>query len=296
MSEFTNDAGYITSADVPEQVKSDWNATSGPAQILNKPTIPAAQVNADWNATSGVAQIMNKPTIPAAQVNSDWNATSGAAEILNKPTISELQIQSISNDTLYFTNGTFAVMSTDWSNVTNKPAFSAVAFTNDYNDLSNKPDTISHFTNDAGYITAADIPAQAQSDWNETDMSSPAYINNKPNMDDYLTDADMSNYVTKTEDETIGGEKTFTDFTTFDDDASFNYDVYFNDYTYFYNFSYFYDDVSFEDWVGFYDDIYVSYYTGRLRVPSVLSSISSDGTLNISDNKDDNTCNNAVNF
>lgn len=43
-------------------------------------------VNADWNATSGDAEILNKPTIPAAQVNSDWNATSGLAEILNKPT------------------------------------------------------------------------------------------------------------------------------------------------------------------------------------------------------------------
>ena len=69
------------------------------------PTIPAAQVNADWNATSGVAQISNKPNlatvatsgqysdlsglpnIPAAQVNSDWNSSSGASEILNKPTL-----------------------------------------------------------------------------------------------------------------------------------------------------------------------------------------------------------------
>jgi len=30
----------------------------------NKPTIPAAQVNSDWNATSGLAEILNKPTIP----------------------------------------------------------------------------------------------------------------------------------------------------------------------------------------------------------------------------------------
>jgi hypothetical protein len=30
----------------------------------NKPTIPDAQVNSDWNATSGVAEILNKPTIP----------------------------------------------------------------------------------------------------------------------------------------------------------------------------------------------------------------------------------------
>ena len=65
----------------------DWNASSGDYQILNKPTIPAAQVNSDWNSVSGVSEILNKPTIPAAQVNSDWNAVSGVAEILNKPTI-----------------------------------------------------------------------------------------------------------------------------------------------------------------------------------------------------------------
>ena len=40
-------------------------ATSGSYNdLLNKPTIPAAQVNSDWNANSGVAQILNKPTIP----------------------------------------------------------------------------------------------------------------------------------------------------------------------------------------------------------------------------------------
>lgn len=38
-------------------------AFSGSYTDLNdKPTIPAAQVNSDWNAASGVAQILNKPT------------------------------------------------------------------------------------------------------------------------------------------------------------------------------------------------------------------------------------------
>ena len=31
--------------------------------LLNKPTIPAAQVNSDWDAVSGVAQILNKPVL-----------------------------------------------------------------------------------------------------------------------------------------------------------------------------------------------------------------------------------------
>ncbi len=49
------------------QTPVDWNASGGDYQILNKPTIPAAQVNSDWNAVSGVAEILNKPTIPSPQ-------------------------------------------------------------------------------------------------------------------------------------------------------------------------------------------------------------------------------------
>jgi hypothetical protein len=55
--------------------------------LTNKPTIPAAQINSDWNATTGLAQILNKPSIPAAQVQSDWSAVSGLGVILNKPTL-----------------------------------------------------------------------------------------------------------------------------------------------------------------------------------------------------------------
>lgn len=48
-------------------------ATSGSYDDLtDKPTIPAAQVNADWNAVSGVAQILNKPTIPTITDNTTY--------------------------------------------------------------------------------------------------------------------------------------------------------------------------------------------------------------------------------
>lgn len=49
-------------------VQSDWNETdtSSDAYIQNKPTIPAAQVNSDWNASSGVAEILHKPTLGTA--------------------------------------------------------------------------------------------------------------------------------------------------------------------------------------------------------------------------------------
>lgn len=49
--------------------------------LTNKPTIPAAQVNSDWDAASGVAQILNKPSLATV-------ATSGSYDDLtDKPTI-----------------------------------------------------------------------------------------------------------------------------------------------------------------------------------------------------------------
>lgn len=56
--------GIASGAEV--NVQSDWSVSdsSSDAFIKNKPTIPAAQVNSDWNASSGVAQILNKPSIP----------------------------------------------------------------------------------------------------------------------------------------------------------------------------------------------------------------------------------------
>lgn len=63
-SDLTNDGADGQSTYV-ETDELSTVATSGSYNDLsNKPTIPAAQVNSDWNANSGVAQILNKPTIP----------------------------------------------------------------------------------------------------------------------------------------------------------------------------------------------------------------------------------------
>ena len=319
-------AQILNKPEIPNaQVNADWNAVSGVAQILNKPTlatvatsgsyndltnkpeIPDAQVNADWNATSGVAQILNKPEIPNAQVNADWNAVSGVAQILNKPEIPEYQILSISNDTIFLTNGGFVKLT--WDNISGKPSFANVAFTNEYSDLSNKPTNLSQFTNDQGYITLSEVPIQQQADWNEADPTavsyivnkpvipatqvnadwdatsgvaqilnkpvipdeqvnanwneadptSKAYIENKPDLSNYLTSSDLSNYVTKTENETVGGDKTFTGDVTLSGDN-------------------------------------VVSANGSLEVPSVLDNVASDGTLNLSSSTGTGNCEQTVNF
>lgn len=66
------------------------------------------------------------------------------------------------NNSFYLNNSTFTIDSaSDWSMVTNKPIFAAVATSGDYNDLINKPSG-----------------SQVNSDW--AAMSGPAEVLNKP--------------------------------------------------------------------------------------------------------------------
>ena len=189
-------------------------ATSGDYNDLtNRPAIPAAQVNADWDANSGVSQILNKPnlatvattgdyadlsnkpSIPAAQVQSDWtesNSTSKAyiqhkpdlsvyaqsanlatvattgdyGDLQNKPTIPAAQVQSNWNESDN-TSKSYIQNKPDLSVYAQSSSLATVATSGDYDDLTNKP-----------VIPAA----QVQADWNESDSSSKAYIQNKPNI------------------------------------------------------------------------------------------------------------------
>ena len=230
----------VISATASPQLNSDWDATSGVQEILNKPDlsiyalaadlapvattgsyddltnkpdIPAAQVNSDWDATSGVQEILNKPdlsvfaktddlapvattgdyddlvnkpVIPAAQVNSDWDAVSGVEEILNKPDLSvfaktdDLSPVATTGDYDDLVNKPVipeAQVNSDWDAVSgvqeilNKPDLSVFAKTDDlapvatsgsYNDLTDKPE----------------IVGQVNSDWDAT--SGVAEILNKP--------------------------------------------------------------------------------------------------------------------
>ena len=128
-------------------------ATTGDyTDLLNKPTIPAAQVNSDWNANSGVEQILNKPTLGTMAVEnaSDYTKTSGLAsvattgdydDLLNKPTI-----PTVNDATL-----------TIQKNGTNVATFTANASSNVTANIS-VPTTTNDLTNNSGFITSSDIP------------------------------------------------------------------------------------------------------------------------------------------
>lgn len=77
--EFTNDG--VTYINIP--LSTEYNNYNN---LINRPSIPAAQVNSDWNATGGISAILNKPTL-----------FSGAyADLTGKPTIPTL-LQNLSN-------------------------------------------------------------------------------------------------------------------------------------------------------------------------------------------------------
>ena len=186
VSAFTNDADYVTS--------SQLNA----ANYITSAQVPA-QVNADWNATTGAAKILNKPTLFSGNYN----------DLTNKPTIPTIpaNVSAFTNDAGYLTSYTetdpqFNAWNKDYNDLINKPTIPAVptnvsAFTNDAGYITSAdvqqaagvPTVVSAFQNDAGYVTTnqlnaagyitlSDVPAQVNADWNAT--TGAAKILNKP--------------------------------------------------------------------------------------------------------------------
>lgn len=228
-SQLINDAGFITAAQAPvqsvngqvgnvtiavpaSQVNSDWNATSGVAQILNKPilfdgnynsltnkpVIPtntnqltngSGYVNAAQAATAAPVQSLNGQTgtvtltIPAAQIQSDWNQSNTASldYIKNKPTIPTVSYPVTSVNTK---TGAVVLTNTD-------VGAAATVHTHAISDVTNLQTTLNgKFNSPAGttaqYLrgdgTTATFPsipaAQVNSDWSAT--TGLAQILNKP--------------------------------------------------------------------------------------------------------------------
>ena len=94
LSSVATSGDYNDLTNKPTVVQSDWNVTdtTNAAYIINKPTIPAAQVQSDWNATSGMAAILNKPTLSSVAISGEYS------DLLNKPTLSNVATSGDYND------------------------------------------------------------------------------------------------------------------------------------------------------------------------------------------------------
>jgi hypothetical protein len=143
---------------------SDWNATTGNNQILNKPTIPAAQVNSDWNATSGLAEILNKPTIPVLPATIVEDVTATAPMSSTGGSTPDISISQANGSTDGY------LSSTDWNTFDGK--FDVPTGTNtDYLDGTGTPTPFPNIPTGTVTSVAATVPSP----------TNPAFSVNVPN-------------------------------------------------------------------------------------------------------------------
>lgn len=224
-SDLTNDSQFITSLEAPvqsvngqkgnvslaipaAQVASDWNATTGVTQILNKPTsfTPSAHTHAISDVTGLQSALDTKTTIsqastaapvqsvngqtgnvsltiPAAQIQSDWNQanTSALDYIKNKPAIPTVNYPVTSVNTK---TGAVVLTNTDVGAAATVHTHTISDITNLQTTLNGKYNTPTGTTGqyvrgDGTLSTFPSIPAsQVNSDWSAS--TGVAQILNKP--------------------------------------------------------------------------------------------------------------------
>ena len=139
---------YITTEELDEELINYVTSSnlmiilSNYARISNLATV----------ATSGSYEdLTDKPSIPAPQVNADWDAASGVSEILHKPSIPSAT-SDLTNDTNFVSDSNYVHTDNNFSNT------------------------------DVSKLASIEIGAKVnvQSDWNEADSTSDAFIKNKP--------------------------------------------------------------------------------------------------------------------
>lgn len=143
-----------TDPTVPAWAKSITKPTYTAQEVGALPStthIPVDPVNADWNASSGLAQILNKPAL----FSGDYN------DLINKPVIpSGYDDTDLSGRITALENAGFITQESDptvpsWAKASTKPSYTA----NEVGALPADtvipviPTNVSSFVNDAGYLT-----------------------------------------------------------------------------------------------------------------------------------------------
>jgi hypothetical protein len=174
----------------------------GVSQLLAVPYAMYAQRAGNVPDVSGFLTEETDPTVPE-WAKAETKPTYNYNEIENTPEIPEFQALSISNDTIFLTNGGFVKL---------PPV--AVGFSGDYNDLVNAPEiptvptNVSAFDNDANYLTEEtdpSVPAWAKAETKPTyDYSEIQNTPNIPTIPNTVSSFENdANYLTSESDPTV---------------------------------------------------------------------------------------------
>ena len=185
-SDLTNDSGFITSAALPTKT-SDLTNDSG--FITNQVNNLANYY--DQTAINSMFNALDVPTKTSELTNDSWFLTTSTLPIA---TASSLGVVKIGSGINVASDGTIsaAVASLDWANITNKPT------------------DVSYWTNDAGYITSADLPTKTSDLTNDSDFVTSADVPTKTsdltNDSGFITNSvnNLANYYKKSETYTQG--------------------------------------------------------------------------------------------
>lgn len=166
-SDLTNDSNFITRSEVPvKDVQVDGTSVVNAQGIAEISIPPTGVLDVEVNGSS-VVDAQGVASIDLSGYATTQALTTGLAT--KQDTISDLAtIRSGASA------GASAVQPGD---------LATVAVTGSYADLTNTPSiptATSDLTNDSNFITLADVPAQVQANWTESDSSAASYITNKP--------------------------------------------------------------------------------------------------------------------
>lgn len=184
-SDLTNGAGFITSAAVPTKT-SDLTNDSG--FVTN-------QVNnlANYYDQTAINSMFNALSVPTK--TSDLTNDSGFLTSIPIASASTLGGVKIGNGINIAADGTISA---------------AISASLEWDDIANKPTNVSYWTNDAGYITSADIPTKTSDLTNDSDFVTSADVPTKTsdltNDSGFITNSvsNLANYYKKSETYTQG--------------------------------------------------------------------------------------------
>ena len=158
VSAFNNDAGYITMDSVPE-IPTNVSAFTNDAGYVTESTL----TNENYITQN---DLVTNNYVTSADIPTNVSAFTNDAGYITANDVPAYQVLSISNDTIFLSNGGYAVLPAgfdgDYNSLTNRPNL----FSGDYNDLTNQPQipqvptNVSAFTNDAGYVTESTLTTE----------------------------------------------------------------------------------------------------------------------------------------
>lgn len=219
--------GVATGAEV--NVQSDWDVAdiSSDAFIKNKPSIPTK--TSDLTNDSGFITSADVPTKTSELTNDSGFITKNVSDLANYYTQSEVngmlnalsvptKTSDLVNDSGFLTSIPIASASTlggvkigNGINIAADGTISAaISASLEWNDIINKPTDVSYWTNDAGYITSADIPTKTSDLTNDSDFVTSADVPTKTsdltNDSGFITNSvsNLANYYKKSETYTQG--------------------------------------------------------------------------------------------